>query len=312
MKKRLVVFTIIIIIGLFVVETFLRIYLGFCDTVLMREDAGYEYIAMENQKRNRFQNFIKYNSYSMRSDELCKNATIILGFGDSVINGGVMTDHDSLATTLLSDTLSSVLKRKVQFLNVSAGSWGPDNCYAYLKKHGDFNAVCIFLIVSSHDAYDNMDYNKIIGVNKSFPNEQYSLALYELFDRYLLPKLLKVKSDKENGADLGINKRTVESEFNTGFGAFLNYSNITGIPIIVYLHATRNELNNGSYNKQGKEIIEYCLKNNIYIIKDIEQGILDNDYRDNIHLNEGGQQAMAKIILKEIFLQNKLMDLLNK
>ena len=99
----------------------------------------------------------------MRSAELERRSIKILGFGDSVLNGGVMTDQDSLATTLLSDTLSKIQNRKIQFLNISSGSWGPDNCYAFLTKHGSYQAKQLFLFVSSHDAYDNMDTRKTIS-----------------------------------------------------------------------------------------------------------------------------------------------------
>lgn len=63
------------------------------------------------------------------------SAFIVLGLGDSVINGGVLTDQDSLATTRLSELLSKLIRKKVQVLNVSAGSWGPDNCEAYLNRY---------------------------------------------------------------------------------------------------------------------------------------------------------------------------------
>ena len=120
----------------------------------------------------------------MRSEEVDTSASIILGFGDSVINGGVQTEQDSLATTILSDELSNTAGRKVQFLNISTGSWGPDNCFAYVKKHGNFGAQDMYLFVSSHDAYDNMNFEKIVGVNESFPSKQYKSAIAELFIRY--------------------------------------------------------------------------------------------------------------------------------
>ena len=40
------------------------------------------------------------------------------------INGGVLTEQDSLVTTRLSDSLSKLMGRKVQVLNISAESWG--------------------------------------------------------------------------------------------------------------------------------------------------------------------------------------------
>lgn len=298
MKKKLIIL-ILAIVSLLSMEIFLRQYYGFCDTVLIKEDSSFEYIAQPNQDRFRFRNHVKYNSYSMRSEAVDTTSVVILGFGDSVINGGVQTDQDSLATTILSDTLSKLQGKKIQFLNISAGSWGPDNCYAYLKKYGDFGAKSIYLFVSSHDAYDNMNFEKIVDVSKSFPSKQYSLALYELVDRYLIPRLKSMlKKTASNSDNLGINKKKDNSIFNTGFISFLSYSKDKNIPFTIYLHADRDEMKSGSYNQQGQEIIRFAKENNIPIILDLENGLNLSDFRDGIHLNCKGQKKLANSLIK--------------
>jgi hypothetical protein len=238
-KKNLLVLGVFIFC-LFAIEIFLRQYYGFCNTVLIREDSSFEYIAQPNQKRFRFRNNVNYNSMSMRSDEIDTAACVILGFGDSVINGGVLTDQDSLATTILSYRLSKLFNQKIQFLNISAGSWGPDNCYAYLKQYGDFGAKAIFLFVSSHDAYDNMDFQKIVDVSESFPSKQYSSAVFELIDKYLIHRMksfLQIELSDIN--NLGINKKKQGNSFNSGFASVQSYSKIKNIPLIIVLHADR-------------------------------------------------------------------------
>lgn len=307
MKKKVILgFAIILILG---IEVFLRLYFGFCDAVLMKEDPDFEYIAQPNQKRFRFRNHIIYNSLSMRSEEVDNSSIKILGFGDSVINGGVLTDQDSLATKILSDSLSKFYGRKVQFLNISAGSWGPDNCYAYLKKFGNYGAKSIFLIVSSHDAYDNMNFEKIVDNHESFPSKQYSLALYELIDRYLLPKIKsKLKDNHTETDDLGINKKKDNSTFNSGFESFVTYSKNKGIALTIYLHADKSELKSGAYNSQGQEIIRFAIENSIPIILDLQNGLEISDFRDNIHLNNKGQKKLANIILKYILEQTLASD----
>ena len=190
--KQITVICLALVVLLTGAEIFLRKYYGFCDTVLMKEDPDFEYIAQPDQKRFRFRNNVQYNSLSMRGEEVDTTAVIILGFGDSVLNGGVQTDQDCLASTLLSDTLTRLKGEKVQFLNISAGSWGPDNCFAYLKKNGNFGATHIILFVSSHDAYDNMTFQKHVDVHESFPSNQYRFAIWELVERYLYPRIKKV------------------------------------------------------------------------------------------------------------------------
>lgn len=97
--------------------------------------------------------------------------TIVLGLGDSVLYGGVQTDQDSLAISIFSSLTG------YQMLNISAGSWEPDNCAAYLKHFGTFNAKAIFLVVSSHDAHDNITHQPVVGIHPSYPNKQYTCAI---------------------------------------------------------------------------------------------------------------------------------------
>lgn len=280
-------------------EFFLRFYYGFCDTVLMKEDPDYEYIAQPSQHRFRFRNHVSYNSFSMRSAEIDSGAIRILGFGDSIINGGVQTDDDSLATTILSDSLSQRQNKKVQFLNISAGSWAPDNCFAYLKKHGNFGASALFLFVSSHDAYDNMTFDKTVDANVSFPSKQYKSAIYELFDRYLIPRLEAKFGKKKEPAmeNLAINKQTHNSVFNSGFDSFVRYAKEKNIQLTIYLHAEQSELKAGKYNDQGQKIIAFAEQNGVPLIKDLDHSLSQEEFRDDIHINARGQRKMAMTVL---------------
>ena len=123
-------------------EVALRTVWGFCDAPLSIASDKYEYIFAPNQNRHRFKKHIKYNSFSQRSEEPKKGKKKWLGCGDSVINGGSQTDQKDIASTLFEE------KTGVQMLNISAGSWGPDNCAAYLNEKGTFDAEGIILVVS--------------------------------------------------------------------------------------------------------------------------------------------------------------------
>jgi hypothetical protein len=297
-KKKIIIGIVILIILAASIEIYLRCYWGFCDTVLTQESDKFEYIAQANQNRFRFRKHVRYNEYSMRSDSLKSSDSIrILGFGDSVLNGGVQTEQDSLATSLIENELTQEYSKSIRCFNISYGSWGADNCYAYLKEKGDFDADLIFLVVSSHDAYDNMDFQKVVDVHPSFPSKQYKFAIYELIDRYVLPRILQKK-------DMGdhIVKGNV---FNSGFLSFYNYSQERGIPFFIYLHPDKKEIQEGKYDEQGDKIIEFCTENNIQLLKGIEY---ENEslLRDIIHLNEHGQGILANVLLPEI---KRLLDL---
>lgn len=277
-------------------ELVLRFIFGFCDAVLYQESGRYEYIAQPNQHRYRFFSHIDYNSFSQRSDEPDTTKTIILGLGDSVIFGGTMIDQDSIATTLFTEMTG------MQMLNISAGSWGPDNCAAYLREKGTFGAKAMILVCSSHDAYDVMSHQPVVGIYPNYPDCQYKLALCELFDRYLLPRVapcLKVGSelvDPDAAVVRGKNGVAKKSSmFNPGFSELKGISDSLNIPLVVYLHAELSELEAGDYNEMGQSIITWAEANKIPLINGMTNGEQAYMYRDVIHLNESGQRHLATI-----------------
>ena len=299
-RRVLVVLLLLVIAGCIGAEFALRKFFGLGDmTILFQEDPAFEYIAQPNQDKVRFGNRVIYNQYSMRSlpvqaDDKC----VVLGFGDSVINGGVLTDQDSLATTIVENRVKQNFASGFRFLNISAGSWGPDNCAGYLTKYGSFNARMIILFVSSHDAYDNMTFEKTVGVNQSYPEEPYPLAMLELLDRYLKPRVIALFGEESKADDLMINKEG--TKFNPGFEFFKDYTQHHNIPFLVCLHAERKEVEDGKYNAQGEEILSYCAQNNIKVISGLEIGEQLSDFRDQIHINETGQKRWAELLNDEI------------
>ncbi len=253
------------------------------------ESKDFEYMALPNQDGIRFGNHFHYNSYSQRSEEPDSTKKRVLGLGDSVIFGGVMVDQDDIATSLFTKETG------VQMLNISAGSWGPDNCAAYLKKYGLFGAEAMFLVVSSHDAHDNMTFDKVVGKSASYPDKQYWCAWAELLDRYVIPRVFKKdKASPDQQVLDGIHKDG--KIFNPGFDELLTISHHAGIPLFVYLHAEKGELEKGKYNSQGQEIISWAEKNNVCLIKELDYKFADGDYRDGIHLSAAGQRKLADIM----------------
>ncbi len=286
----------IILGSVLIAECVLRLGFGFCDAVLLRPDPHYEYIAQASQDRHRFGRHITFNSLSMRSEEPDSSAIILLGCGDSVLNGGTLTSNDSLATTILSAKLTAAWVRKVQFLNIGTGSWGPDNCAAYLAHTRLPKPSALFLFASSHDARDNMTFSGVVGVKKHFPGEQYSSAIVELLDRYVIPRFHTAPGTSDE--ELGINKGGLT--FNSGFAELKAYAEQRHIPFVIYLHAERSEIRKGAYNEQGQEIIAFAEQNGVPLIRDLDHGAKADELRDNIHPNDAGQRRLAGIVLQAV------------
>ncbi|WP_308547904.1 hypothetical protein [uncultured Parabacteroides sp.] len=291
MKKKIWIAITAIVLLLIGGEIYLRKAPRLCDTVLIQSDPDFEYIAQPNQNRYRFKKHVRYNEYSQRSESVDSSAFIILGLGDSVINGGVQTEQDSMATSRLNVSLSKLLGKKVQVLNISAGSWGPDNCEAYLKRYGMFGAKAAFLLCSSHDAHDNINHQPVVDVNPGFPSHQYKLAYWEVIHRYLLPRILKQEAPSEISKDGKV--------FNPGFQALADRFREAGIPFFIWLHPDRVEVEKEAYNQEGEEIIAFCQRDSIPLIEGL--GVMSlMDYRDGIHVNEVGQRKISAGI--EIFI----------
>ena len=302
-KKRFYIAISICFILIALLECTLRFVFGFCDAVLYQSSPAYEYIAQPNQHRYRFFSHIDYNSYSQRSEELDSTKTIVLGLGDSVIFGGTLLDQDSIATTLFSKETG------MQMLNISSGSWGPDNCAAYLKEKGTFGAKAMVLVCSSHDAFDVMSHIPVVGIYPNYPDEQYKLAIWEVVDRYLMPRIKvyfrgkqlldpdaqvveKVKSDE------GVAKKALN--FDPGFDQLLQISEGKHIPFFIYLHPEVGEVMSRKYKEGGLMIMEWAKTHHIKLIDGLNEGVTVDMYRDVIHLNEKGQRNLANSLKKMI------------
>ncbi|WMJ73267.1 hypothetical protein RCC89_08840 [Cytophagaceae bacterium ABcell3] len=301
-KKYNIYILLLTVVSLLAVglEVLLRAQYGLGKTLLFTDSKEYEYIAAPNQDLVRFGNKVLVNEYGMRSLKIePSDTTVILLIGDSVINGGVLTDHDSLATTILEKELSQESQREVRVLNISAGSWGPDNCYAYLEKHGVFNADMVVLVASSHDAHDNMEFKNIVGVHASYPTEQPMSAVSEFFSRYVWSRYVKKNRNNAGQGQTMINKEG--KSFNTGFGDLKRLTDSLNIPFTIYLHPERKEVKNGAYNQQGNEIVSFAHSNNIQVLEALSFWN-EQYYRDQIHPNCQGQRQIADL-LKPLILE---------
>ncbi|MDF7818970.1 hypothetical protein P1X15_15240 [Runella sp. MFBS21] len=308
--RKKFLFILLALLGVF--ELLLRFGFGFCNAPLYIEDPDFEYIFAPNQYRFRFRNVVKTNEFSLRSEPINPaDTTVVLLVGDSVINGGNPTDHDDLASTILEKQLTQHYKQTIRVLNVSAGSWGPDNAFAFLKKKGFFGADVMCLVTSSHDAYDNMSHHKIVGVNPNYPEKQYKVALYEFWHRYIynlfiyhyveVPLKEWLSPATQQAPNDVIHK--FGTTFNAGYQQLADTTKALGIPFFMYLHPELPEIDQNQYDSQGKEILDFARKNHIFVIDELkinqkEHSLTRDLFRspefDSIHYNAKGQAYMAK------------------
>jgi hypothetical protein len=245
----------------------------------------------------------------MRSNPFPKkregNELRIMVFGDSVLNGGNLTDHADLATTLIKKRLAKFTSRNVVVGNISAGSWGPGNWLAYANKYGFFDADIVVLVISSHDYADNPTFQPLNP--NTHPTSRPFLALTEGITRYL-PRYLPHFASSENTKEADHFSEPASEEISKGLEdlkKFLVMAKNSAKFVLVLQHWERDEINKNEAKPGNARIHDLCESIGIipiqlesYLKESIKGG--KNPYRDNIHQNQIGQELIANAILKNL------------
>ena len=231
-------------------EVVARYWLGLGTPPLSITHPKIEYMFKPNQDLQRFGNHQIYNEIGMRSAEM---ATLpqkrqILVFGDSVLNGGNLTDHGDLATT-------RATTKDVFFGNVSAGSWGPQNIGAWIDEFGFQGADAAVLVLSSHDLGDLPTFEPLNP--NTHPTAQPMSALLEGFSRYLprfLPNWLRAPLlEKTIQARSSISPPIQHEEGLKQVQLLIDRMADSTVATCLVLHRTQTELN--GEEKIGSEIL---------------------------------------------------------
>ncbi len=309
-KKYFFFSVLLLLLSIISGELFARYYFGLGHPPLFVKHPTIEYLHKKNQDLYRFHNHIIVNQYGMRTipfeRQKTKGEVRLMVFGDSVINGGGLTDHSDLATSLIQENIIKAGHQKAIVGNISAGSWGPGNWLAYTKEYGFFDADIVVLVLSSHDYADSPDFHPL---NKyTHPTKSPVSALYEGLDKYL-PRYLP---------QFGINQHTTETDHPSDvineasaqqaledLNSFLKLAKRNSKAVLVFQHVEKLEIEKDTKNIGFQHIREACNQLNIrpislepYFRKSIQHG--NNPFRDNIHPNKAGQRLIAEAIIANL------------
>jgi len=286
MQKRWLRLGIIIFV-LLLLEFTLRL-VGFGHMAMYYDSPLYEYALKPNQNFTRFGKYFSVNAQGMRASKLEEGEWRILKFGDSVINGGAATDQSELASEILNGRLKD-FDPKARVIQVSAGSWGPDNAFAWMQANGDFDAKAIILVFSSHDWQDHMNFQKVVGVLKYYPDQQPLFAIAGavnwIYSRYFEKidwRAVEATATRKDSPD-----------HNAGWDQFAQYCTQKDIAFLVYHHASASEQFNNTYNQDGLALETHLRSIGVSTISGIEGDFQPEDFRDEIHLQASGQAKLA-------------------
>jgi len=300
-KRRVVIGVVSIVVLVVATELVARWVLGLGDPPLSVAHPAIEYMFAPDQDRQRFGNRILINDYGMRSESFPKqkskaNELRIMVFGDSVINGGNLTDHAELATTIVKQSLAERTDRPVIVGNISAGSWGPPNHLAYLNEYGLFDADLVIVVVSSHDYADVPTFEPLDP--SSHPTRTPWLATWEGMTRYL-PRYLPwpgVDDEQQQDHDDEPSEATI-NESLSALKQFISHVQSRDVPVVVIQHWSRGEVKSNAPEPGHARIAATVDSLGVPVYQDAASlRNADDPFRDHIHLNADGQRALATLL----------------
>lgn len=299
-----------LVIALFVAELLARYYVGLGSPPLFVAHPTIEYLYVPDQDVRRFGNRFQINAYGMRSEPFAPHKHSgelrIMVFGDSVLNGGVLTDHAALATTLLEQKLEEQTGREVIVGHISAGSWGPGNWLAYAREYGFFDADVVVLVASSHDYGDNPTFAKLNEF--THPTRRPVSALVEGMTRYLPRYLPNAGSNPTSVDTSGYAPTPTDEEARRALAdlrSFLELAQQHAAAVVVFQHFEKRELGFKAPPAGYLRIKMLCDELGIAAVSlapafdaALRRGL--EPYRDNIHPTNLGQTLIAQALLAEL------------
>jgi lysophospholipase L1-like esterase len=302
-------------------EVILRVAFGLGNPVLVQADADIGYRFRPNQIVFRFGKKIEYNQYSQRSALIKINkpqGTLrILMVGDSVLNGGNLTDQKETISELFKARLITE-RRPVEVLNASAGSWGIGNELGYIRKFGTFASDAVILEISTHDLTQLTSTSKRVGNDPNYPSHAPLLALQEVWTRYLLPKLSFQSTPAEIPLPSTLN---TEAQFKKNMQELKLLANLVAaknIPFFVMFMPQLDNLVPTTNTPQYKpEFLKLCKKIKVPVIdvhanwSRLPPSRIKTYFRDNFHPDIAGNITVADLLIEQLCLTDNLLNCFN-
>lgn len=299
------------------VETTFRLGFGLGDPPLEILDPACGYRFKPTQTVSRFGNRVSYDANSVRGgcDDLPSRTTWkTLVVGDSVLNGGSLTDDRDTATAVLNGLSYECDGRFLQFMNLSAGSWAPPQQLGYLKAYGTLDADAIVLVLSSHDALGPAKGSKV-----PFPSEKPWTATEEVVLRYLFGQRRHLFSATASGWEAAAAEVPSEIAASQDPTATSNWclKQIAALcrqrhlPLAVVFWPTRTESRNHSWDKNAGVLFDTLDAEKVPRIELIDRIRATPNfetvvYRDDIHPTATGQSLVAGALLQLVLQTARL------
>ncbi len=304
------------IASLSAIELALRL-LGFGNPALLQADADAGYIFAPNQLVYRFGNRIEYNQFSQRSEKIDaakpEGTLRILTIGDSVLNGNNTTDQKETIPELLEARLLGI-KKQVEVLNASAGSWGIGNQLGYIRKFGTFESDAVILQIGTHDLLQPTSSSAGVENNPLMPNRKPLLAIQEVFERHVRPRLSSVLGSDSLAAGVPVSESQRFRENMQRLDKIVALVRAKNIPLFVLYTCDRADLlpvpNQPKFKSQFVDRLK-ALKIPVIDIhvawSKLPKTRVESYFRDGVHPTAPAYESIADLVFQQLCIQKKLV-----
>jgi hypothetical protein len=278
-----------------------RFGLGLGDPPLLIRDETIDYMFAPSRCYSRFHNRVCYNRWSMRAEDFgrekqgCEPRLMVLG--DSIINGGSLSDQSEIPTEIAKTRLARAGVRTTVG-NISAGSWGPANLLAYTRRLGWFDADVAVFVFSAADVEDLPDFLPDLGQDN--PVEPPMLALQEIASRYLPRYVARLGAGPGGGTTPSSAPVSTPQRRREGIAALellLDEAKKHVPTRFVFLHYEAAQLSAPVAEEQLFKQLSERAGARFVSLRALEDASL---YTDGIHLNARGQAVLGAAIAKHV------------
>lgn len=269
---------------------------------VLYEPTAYGYRAKPDQHLHRLGRSIDYNAFGLRSAPIAPlpaaGVLRVLCLGDSITNGGTLTDQSQTWPEQLQQRLRARVPG-AEVLNASAGGWALENELGWLEANGTFGSQVIILEVGTHDLFQPMSPSSLVDRHPGFPSRSPTFALHEIWMRYALPTLgvVRVADPGTQGAgpDLATARRSVERVI-----AMAGIAQRAGAtPIVLHVEQPVALEPQDDLTRKARDLLAQRLRErNIDLIR-AGPAMGRNDaelFRDAFHPNERGNRVLAELV----------------
>ncbi len=307
-----------ILTGILLTEMTLRLGFGLGNPALVQADDQTGYRFQPNQNLWRFGKRIVYNQYSQRSDPIQPDkpprTLRILMVGDSVLNGGNPIDQSQIISEILKERLNQS-DDTVEVLNASSGSWGLGNQWGYLQKFGLFESDLVILQIGVHDLLQPTSTSEAVG-SIYFPDQRPFLAISEAWYRYAWPRISGHLRLNTPSSEIPQIQRSPEDQFAENMAIFrqmVGKIRSENIPVMVLFTPNHFDLIPSVQIPPYQPEFFLILQSEKIPVIDVYQAwsklspsTIDTFFRDSVHLNEIGNEAVVGLICDYLPSEDKL------